>query len=40
MDFIIKESEIEFKYKFIEGSTNKSFGVNIAKLVGLDNKII
>ncbi|GFN37136.1 DNA mismatch repair protein MutS [Tepidimicrobium xylanilyticum] len=35
-----KGDEIIFLRKIVEGSTNKSYGIQVAKLAGIDNKII
>ncbi|MCF6464965.1 DNA mismatch repair protein MutS [Clostridium sp. Cult2] len=35
-----KGDEVIFLRKIVEGSTNKSYGIQVAKLAGIDNKII
>jgi DNA mismatch repair ATPase MutS len=43
MDYeIIKEQEdrIDFLYKLVDGKAEKSFGLNVAQLVGLPKKLI
>lgn len=42
MDFRYDEEkeEIEFFYKFIEGEACKSFGINVAKIVGVPEKVL
>ena len=35
-----KDNEIIFLRKIVEGSTNKSYGIEVAKLAGIDNSII
>lgn len=36
----IKEQRLNFKYKFIKGFSEKSFGINVAKMASLPNSII
>ena len=42
MDFKYNEEkeEMEFLYKFIEGEACKSFGINVAKIVGVPTKVL
>ena len=35
-----KKEKIQFLYKFIEGEASKSFGINVAKIVGLPDILI
>lgn len=40
MDSVLKEEEILFLYKLVQGNVEKSFGLSIAKRVGMEGSII
>ncbi|EAS01389.2 DNA mismatch repair MutS family DNA-binding domain protein (macronuclear) [Tetrahymena thermophila SB210] len=39
-DYCSQQKKIDFKYKYIKGSSEKSFGVNVAKMAGLPDSVI
>jgi len=42
MDYYYDEKQLKivFKYKFIQGSTEKSFGINVARMAGLPPSVV
>ncbi|KAL4460959.1 hypothetical protein ABPG74_016431 [Tetrahymena malaccensis] len=39
-EYYQEQKKIHFKYKYIKGSSEKSFGVNVAKMAGLPDSVI
>ena len=40
MDSLVKDDKIFFLYKLVSGNVSKSFGLNVARKVGIEERII